>query len=152
MVDDQTPLDIPDSAGLALNPLMLGYLNESAKWSRFLGIIGFLSCALVGIVAIGMLFISTPLSAEVFGGMGPVAIGLGYFAIAILMFFPALFMYRFGVRTLKALRMGSEEALTKGLENLKSWFRYYGILTIIGLVFYVLLIVFAIAGGMTYIL
>ena len=61
MHEDQTPLDLQDSGQLALNPIMLGYLKESAKWARFLGIVGFIMSGLVAVAAIVVMLVSSPM-------------------------------------------------------------------------------------------
>lgn len=64
---------------------------------------------------------------------------------AMLYFYPCLFLYRFARETNVALKENDQEALSDGFANLKSTFRYVGVLTLAILCFYLLAIIFYIA-------
>ena len=108
---------------------------------------GFCTC---GLLAIASFFIGAILSRSPFaaygadgaagaaGASGGTFITLLYLAIAVLYFFPCLFLYRFSVRLKAALRDNDQVKLNQSLKSQKSLFKFVGILTIIVLAFYAL--------------
>lgn len=121
-------------------------LREAAKWARFLAIVGFVICALVALAAI----FAGSFIAAYFSRLGGTMSGLGdsatagmgifvsvfYLGIVALYFFPCLFLYQFANKAKLALDGNDQEALNYSFTKLKAFFRYWGILTIIGLCFY----------------
>jgi hypothetical protein len=130
------------------------YLFTAAKWSRFLGIVGFV---MSGFVAIAAFFVTTLMSA--FGSMAAmpgnaskVAGGLGifmtilYLGAAALSFLYASYMYQFGTKMKAAILSNDSELLTEGFKNLKSMFRFSGIMTAIVVGIYGVMLVFGLIG------
>lgn len=144
--------------GLGIDPNSKAHLSEAARWAKFLAIVGFIVCGLVVIIGIfaGSILSSMPgqFSSEL-GGMGSMGSGLGammavvYIAIAILYFFPCLFLFRFANFMKAAIAADDQETLNKSFQNLKVMFRYVGILTIIVLTLYLIVFLIAIAGAAT---
>jgi hypothetical protein len=132
---------------LHVDPQSIAYLGETARWAKFLAIIGFIMCTLIVLAGI---FAGTVFSSlgDNFG-MGALGVGAAifYILIALLWFFPCLFLYRFAVRTQVALRNNEQQNLTAGLANLKSYFKFVGILTIVVISIYILLFIFAMLGA-----
>jgi hypothetical protein len=122
------------------------YLYDTARWAKFLAIVGFIMCALL--VVIG-LFAGTMMSnmssrmqdMQGFGDSNPGA-GMGmimtifYILIAVLYFFPCLYLYRFSTGMIDALADNDQGTLTSSFSNLKACFKFVGILTIIILCLY----------------
>jgi Family of unknown function (DUF5362) len=122
------------------------YLTETARWAKFLAIVGFVTC---GLLAVLSFFIGSLLSRNVFapyGSDGAAAISGAagglitalYLAFALLYFFPCLFLYQFSIRLKAALRDNDQVKLNQSLKSQKSLFKFIGILTIIVLGFYAL--------------
>ncbi len=139
---------------LQLDPAGAEYLRESAKWAKFIAIIGFVFC---GLMVVAALFAGSILAASMSTALGGGA-GIGgglitfiYIAIAALWFLPCLYLFRFASGMQGALANNEQEKLLNSLKNLKSHFKFIGILLIIMLVFYALAFVFGIimatAGG-----
>ncbi|MHA4807641.1 DUF5362 family protein [Flavitalea flava] len=129
-----------------------GYLKETAKWGKFLSILGFIFCGLFVIIA---LFAGTFIASTVgrmggaygmMGGMGAL-ISVIYILIALLYFFPCLYLYNFSKKTQAALLGNDQNQLIQAFRNLKSLFRFWGILTVIILGFYALVFIIAIIAG-----
>ena len=134
------------------------HLSQSAKWAKFLAIVGFICCGLFLLWGIYMGLIMNSISH--LGGETTPAFGafanLGgtfflTFAIigAVLYFFPCLYLFRFGSRMQTALRNNDQSTLTNSFGNLKSFYKFLGILTIIVLSLYVLIFVIAIISAVT---
>jgi hypothetical protein len=141
--------------GLGVDNTTKAHLAETARWARFLAIVGFVMCALV--VLIG-LFFGTFVSllsgraggdfgdAELASGLGPV-MAVVYIIIAGIMFLPYLFMFRFANKMKAALASSNQETFNQAFQDQKTYFRIIGILTIIGLIFFGLGLLFAIIAG-----
>jgi len=71
-----------------------------------------------------------------------------YLALALVYLFPVLFLYRFAKNAGDAVLSRNVNSLTVALGNLKSLYKFMGILTLVLLSFYVLAILFAFLGGM----
>jgi hypothetical protein len=127
------------------------YLNEAAKWGKFLAIMGFIFCGLILIVA---LFAGT-FMASMMQGFGGAEAGLAgvvtvvYVVIALVYFFPCLYLYNFSTKVQAALRSNQQDALNISFRNLKSCFKFLGILMIIMLSFWVLALIIGIGASAT---
>jgi len=141
--------------GLSLDATSRRFLSETAKWGRFLSIIGFIICALMIIAGIVFTLLisssknvfddynSSPIK---FGALGPV-IGFFYILLAILYFFPCLYLNRFSNKMTRAINSEDQVSMTAGFENLKSLFKFCGVVTIIIIACYVLAFVIGIVAA-----
>jgi len=126
------------------------YLKETAKWAKFLAIVGFVVC---GLIALAGIFAGTVLSATMgqFGGGYGASFGIMatvmYLIMAVVYFFPCLFLFRFATRMQVVLQNNDQPNLSVALSNLKSYFKFIGILTLIALAFFALFFFFGIAGA-----
>jgi len=105
---------------------------EAARWSNGLIIIG-------GII-FGLSFLLL-LAASIFGrGGGEDVIVL----ILTLLFMgtPLYYLYQFTTKTKKAIEASDDVLFTSALQNLKSFFKFWGILTLLLLAYYVFAILF----------
>lgn len=121
---------------LTVSPLASGYLNETGKWGKFLAIIGF---CFIGLIVLGGLFAGT-----IFSSMGSdlpfpgFMMGLIYVLLGALYFFPVYYLFKFSSQVRAALATKDSHALDSAFENLKSHYKFIGILMIITLGIYVL--------------
>jgi hypothetical protein len=135
---------------------MVSYLKEASPWIRFIGILGYISCGMMGVLAVGIIT-TAPFMGELsdtFGAFGRgalVAFGLLYLALGALVFFPAMFTYNFGVRIRNYLRSNSEQELELAFKNNKSLWKFMGIMAIVNLAIVPVLLVvgvIAMAGSL----
>lgn len=132
-----------------LTSAAVGFLQESAKWSEFMAIIGFIGIGLMVLVSLFM--------AIGFGSMGASNIpelpfsmsvfSIIYVLFAAIYFFPVYYLYQYATKTSLALQSKNKQLLAEGLENLKSHHKFLGIFTLIIISLYGLIFVFAILGG-----
>jgi hypothetical protein len=120
------------------------YLFETAKWGNFLAIIGYIGMGflvLAGIVmAIGLPFLDSSATLEF-----PFRImGFFYFLMAGLYFFPVRYLQRFSKSIKQGLLSSSNETVTFAFRNLKSLYRFMGILIIVMFSVYTLAILIAV--------
>lgn len=114
------------------------YLKETAKWSRFLSILGFIALALLFVFAFSMGALISKFS-QLPGGenIGMVASQIGtlltvvYVIMAIIYFFPTYYLFQFSVKMLNALKSTDSTQLTSSFKNLKSMFKFWGVFSII---------------------
>ncbi|MGB8705711.1 MAG: DUF5362 family protein [Gillisia sp.] len=114
-------------------------LLETGKWTKFLAILGFifigfmlLASVIMGVVTsvMGDAFPSLP-----FPG---IFLALIYLVFAVLYFFPILYLFRFSTNIQKAMRANKPQDFNAAIGNLKSHYKFVGILVIIIMVAYLL--------------
>lgn len=150
--------DINTSIGTQLSILDADLLRRTAKWARFLAIVGFVMIGfmvLIGVFAgsfMGMILAkeSALTGMPVNGLMG--AFGAMYtvlfLLIALLYFFPTLYLYRFATRTLKTVNGPFDGAVfSGGIDSLRKLFAFMGVLTLIVLCVYGLFFLIAAIGA-----
>lgn len=129
---------------LQMDEMSKSYLKETAKWAKFLSIVGIVICILMVLAGIWVAFAFGSAGREL-GGMfaatGGSFIGIFYLFIAALYFFPCLYLFRFSKNMLESLNTGENFQMQDAFRNLKSSFKFVGILTIIVLSLYILAIV-----------
>lgn len=131
---------------LQLSPVSQNFLSEAARWGKFLAIAGFIFCGFIAITAFFVPSIYSSVSrlnglpAEMIN-RAAASLSVIYFIVALVLFFPCLFLYRFSVKMKLALTTVSQENFENSLKNLKSLLKFYGIVTIILLSFYALVFV-----------
>ena len=140
-----------------VTPQIESYFKESGKWAFFLGILGFIFLAIMLLSGILMMTsLSTIMNdypsefGGAGGGFGLVSggfIGFFYILMALLYFFPSLFLYRFGKTMKLAQRTGDQDTYAEGFKNLKSFFKFLGITSIVILVLYFLIFIGAFIFG-----
>lgn len=124
------------------------FLEEISKWSFILSIIGFVGIGLL--VVIGFLFstIMALMSDSNAYDLGYSAgVGFFYIIIALIYFFPILYLYKFSRKMKSALHSKNNDDFESAFANLKSHYKFVGILAIIIISLYVLLFLIGIVGA-----
>ena len=161
---DTTEINFPSDqpSNLVLTPDAKYFLHTAARWANFLAILGFI---LTGFVVLGALYwlvlggtIATTMSQNqggtgipsLYGGLaGALGSGMGviYLLIAVFYFLYSFYLYKFASSTKKAVLFNSIADITIGFKNLKSFFKLWGIITIvaiaIGILAFIGVIIFA---------
>ena len=142
--------------GLSIDQDSKAHLAEAARWGKFLAIVGFIMCGLI--IVFGIFFGSMfgtmsnrygryedlPMNTNGLGAM----MAIIYVIIAVVYFFPCLFLFRFANKMKNALATNTQNTLNSSFQNLKALFRYMGVITIIVLIIYALsLIVILLSAG-----
>ena len=126
---DYSPLPIPQ-----ITLESLGFLNTTAKWSKYLAILGFigLGMMLVGGLFMGVIFSFLNNMPKTTPFPFPMRwLGLIYFVMAAVYVLPVIYLNNFSNYLSKAVAFRETEMLTIALENIKKHFKYIGILTIV---------------------
>lgn len=120
----------------------LNYLDTTRKWAMFLAIIGFILLGLVIVVGIiAGTFLSAFSGGKTNAGISGPLVLIPLLLAAAVYYFPVLFLFRFSKHTAHAVKTLDKLELHKAIRNLKSYFVYIGVLIIIGLSFYVVVLV-----------
>lgn len=134
---------------LTLNNNSKNFLRETAKWAKFLSIIGFIG---VGFMVIFSFFAGTILQNIPNAQPMPMDMGLTltitYLLISVLYFFPIYYLFQFSNKMKTALLTKNDETLADAFEVLKSHYKFMGVFTIIILSLYVLIAVFGVIGAL----
>ena len=153
--DNDSETSIPAET-LHVDPKIKNYLSESAKWAKFLGIVGFI---LVGFLVLGAFFAGAFInfmnlnerngSGENPLNSGAFSIGMAiyFLLIALLYFFPSLYLYQFGTKTRQALYNNEQPDFQMAFSRLKSFFKFFGILTAVMLVMYAVAMIMMLIFG-----
>ncbi len=139
--------------GVNLTEEIKSYLYESAKWGKFLSIVGFVSIGLIVIFMLIMIFaggaamLSGLGESAVFAGLGMGFIVIFYGLMIAMYFFPTLFLYRFSTKMKIALDANDQQSLSESFKNMKSVLKFWGIFTAIIIGFYAVGILASLAMG-----
>ena len=141
-------LHVENGENLVIDWRSKEFLKETAKWSKFLAILGFVGIGLMVLGSLVMLFApSSLMSNGDFPFGGKIFMMLLYLAFAVLYYFPISYLYQFSENTKKAIENNDNNAIRDAFEFLKSHYKFMGILTIILLAFYAIMIFIGLIGA-----
>jgi len=110
-----------------------------------MAIVGFIFSGLIALFAVFMMFTpSVGLTSRFTSSFGFI-VGPFYLLMALVYYFPSRYLYNFSDNINAALFSNDQDALSAGFQNLKSNFKFWGILMICLIGFYVVII----AGSLT---
>lgn len=145
------PSPITQLEQLVVNSKSKSFLREIARWTFFFAILGFISIAFLIVGAIVILTVYAPLLNMVAQQQGLPNLGLPlaiiYIVSALLYFMPVWYLFKFSSKMKLALATKNDDVLADAFENLKSHFKFIGVLTIIVISLYVLLFIFSLVAG-----
>lgn len=141
-------LHVENGENLVIDWRSKEFLKETAKWTKFLAILGFVGIGLMVLGSLVMLFApSSLMSNGDFSFGGKIFMMLLYLAFAVLYYFPISYLYQFSENTKKAIENNDNNAIRDAFEFLKSHYKFMGILTIILLSFYAIMIFIGLIGA-----
>lgn len=121
------------------------FLKTAAGWGLFLSIVGFLGCGLGLLGSLGMFAAGSAM--EGMPGMPGATMGGIFLVGTLVMIIPVLYLFKFSSGARQALSDNNTEQITKSFGNLKGYFVWSGILTIVWIVLYFVLILSFAATG-----
>ena len=136
-----------ENNSLQLDHQAIEALRESAKWSMFLAIMGFIGVGLMVIAAIfmGSVFAMIP---DTSNGMGYNPIGamkgfitILYLVLAGVYFFPVYYLYKYASGMKNALNFRNSNLVSNAFVSLKQHHKILGIMIIVLISLYVLFII-----------
>jgi hypothetical protein len=127
----------PEIKKIEIEQDSLNYLNTTRKWTMFLAILGFIFLGLMVIFGLfAGVFLSAFKTADIPAGFPEWLVFVLILVFGVLYFFPILFLFRFSKHTSNAVHSLDKEELKKAFKNLKSYYVYIGIFTIVILALY----------------
>ncbi len=141
---DQIEIKETETQKVILTDEINGYLTETAKWGKFLAIVGY--------VGMGLLLLIAMFSIVGFSAINKLSqtkfpmgfVGVIYIAFAVVYYFPVTYLYRFSIQVRDGVNTKNQDTVTTGFQNLKSLFKFLGIFTIVILSMYVLILLAAV--------
>ena len=127
-------------SGIVLNEQNRTDLLATAKWAKFISIVGFVG---VGLMVLGALSISS-LPKRAFNGLPTGAITVVYLVAAVIYFFPILYLFKFSQKMNEAMKGSQQMSFNESVGFLKKHYTFIGVLTAIILSLYGLILVGAI--------
>ncbi len=132
---------------LSLNEQAVDALRESAKWSTFLAVLGFIG---IGFMVLAALFMSSVASlvpdnnpygsASPFGAMKGF-ISIFYAIMAAIYFLPIYYLFKYASEMKNALMARNSEMVSNALVYLKSHHKFLGIMMIVLISLYIIIII-----------
>jgi hypothetical protein len=142
-------------ADICLTDAAQRFLSQTKPWTRFMSIMAFIGSAFMiiagfAVALLGPAFRAMPQDEP---GLGVVAgiravAGIVYILLGILYIAPGVFLWKFSDAITLLGMNRSQQALEDALKHQKSFWRFVGILTIIGLAIAILAIAFSIIAAM----
>ena len=121
-----------NQSNLELNTIALGALKESAKWSMFLAILGFIG---IGFMIIAAIFMGSVMSFLPDDGTPMSAmkgfVSIIYIIFAALYFPPTYYLFKYASDMKNALINSNSDTITDAFVSLKSHHKYLGISIIV---------------------
>ncbi|TYA71671.1 DUF5362 family protein [Seonamhaeicola marinus] len=130
-----------ESFELDVNKEIKGYLAETAKWAYFMSIIGFIG---IGLMVFGGIIVAVAGGAmgnafeSAYGIGSTVGVAMVYIVLALIYFFPVLYLFKFGKNMKSALKQTNNNDFKAAFLNLKSHYKFMGIFTIVIISIYIL--------------
>ncbi len=138
--------EAPTSEALVITPRSIDMLRQTRPWVLFLGIVGFVSAALI--VVAGLFALVMAAGASIYSGPPIVVILLLdlvlYGGMAILTGIAAWLLTRYSSSILALMRLRRPIDLEKALEAQKAYWKFAGICAIVSLILALLMMVVAI--------
>ena len=137
---------IQETTGMVINESMKADLLTSAKWAKFLCILGCIGVVFMILVAISLMTLGDKLSSiPNLAGMH-ILLGITYLITTCIVIYPLMKGFQFANGVKAACLTGSESELARGFAGMRSYLQYVGVLAIIALIIYGLLLIGIIAS------
>jgi hypothetical protein len=149
-----SPPEPPDSQQPHLTSEAIGYLVTSAKWGKFLAILGFITVAFMIISGLLLSMVMNILGDKltsgnaIFTAISPTVIGMIYIVIGIISSFPVFYLNAFSNNISKAVRNNETGNMTQAFKRLKNFFAFIGIYTIVLIAIYIIAIIVAASAAL----
>ena len=143
---------------MVVDETMKADLLSSAKWAKFLLVLCAIGLVVLFVAGIAMIFFGSKFGAcspdahvgpnppcPFAGGIG-IFTGILYLVLAVIMLYPLVKGFQFANGVKAACKTGSEAQLARGFAGMRSYLKFYGILTIIFLILYAIIAILGLVG------
>ncbi|MEJ5994188.1 hypothetical protein WG904_07105 [Pedobacter sp. Du54] len=129
---------------------MRSYIYDTTKWTNFLAIFGFVVSGFLVLTAftIGPAMTTDPKLAEAMAAskLSPVVLTISCLIFAFAVFYPSLLLFKYTSKAKLGVLYGEQASLNEAFGKIKSLFKFWGIITLIGSLLYVMLIILTAIG------
>ena len=133
-------MNVQEATGMVINESMKADLLTSAKWAKFLCIIGCIGIAFMVILSVVIFAIGNRFHSPSPIAMMPGVFSSVYLITAAIMIYPLMKGFQFANCTKAACLSNNEVELARGFAGMRSYLQFIGILTIIVLAIYALIL------------
>ncbi|WP_449439760.1 DUF5362 family protein [Pedobacter steynii] len=133
-----------DEVFLTVTEDIRSYIYETAKWTKFLSIVGFVVTGIMILFSFSAEALISTMNGKVGAANNPwAALGGGFLTVvfllsALLYFYPSLLMFKYANSAKQAVLYGDQPALSEAMSKMKSFFKFWGIITITILGLYII--------------
>ncbi len=137
------------SAEMKMNAQSIEHLRQTARWSQFLSILGFIGLGLMLLGVFGLMAMQQGrMSYSRIGGqMDANVLMIVYLVMIVVYFFPIYYLFQFSSKMKKAIDQKDTITFAEATGFLKNHFQFIGICAIVVLSLYVLGIVVGIGAA-----
>jgi hypothetical protein len=114
-----------------VTPVMINALRATKPWTKLLAVLGFISVAFMVLVGIGVALFSSLIPGQ--QGAPTAVMGGMYIVMAGVYFFPALYLVKYSSAVERFLKTGLSAEMESALTYQKSFWKFVGILSLIGI-------------------
>ena len=132
------------SSAVRVTDKMISFMRPTKMWTRFLSIMGFIMSGFMVLLGI-FLSLAGNLLPQAQGAKFPPVLGLIYIFFSIFYIIPSVYLFKYSSALGRFLDNKMESELESALSYQKSFWKFVGILSLIGIIFVVVGIVAAIA-------
>jgi len=143
-IEDTEPIEeaAEEHEQLVVTEEIRSYIYETAKWTRFLSVIGFLFAALMALTAFSATAIMETLQVSAPGNpmaqLGATFLTVYFLCVSLMLFYPSFLLFKFSNAANTAVLYGDQENFTVAMKKLKSVFKFWGVVTIVIMAVYIL--------------
>jgi hypothetical protein len=143
--------DTPSQPELKLDETSKAYLLETARWAKFLAIMGicFMALYLLAGIGIAAAIANMPELGTITKGFGASGVFLLYSLVAFIGIYPLYALLKYSIIIKRAINSTDQEMLNKALKFHRNYYRYNGMIMLIMIGLYALLfVVMLLVGGL----
>lgn len=144
---------VASTPGAGLSPAVLQTLAGTRPWVRFCSIIGFIVTGLIFLMAAVMLFGGAAMFAtggeNALTGSLPVIFALVYVVMGLFYLFPSIKLWKYGTHIASLMSSQSMADLEAALESQRSFWKFVGVMILVGICLYILIFVIGMVVAMT---
>ncbi len=129
---------------------MRSYIYDTATWAKFLAIVGFIAAGfmIIATFSVGALMsILNTASGGIYGALGTGALTFVLVLYTALILYPSIMLYLYATKAKQGVLYGDQLSLEISLGKMKSFFKFYGIITVIFIAIYFLAFIAGIGGA-----
>jgi hypothetical protein len=127
---------------LVLSPRVIDLLARTAPWVRFLGVLTYILVAFFALLGVVMIFLTT---GRAMPGAPGAVLGAAYILFAVIYIFIASYLNSYASRIGRLRRMKRTIDLEEALDVQRAFWKFCGVMTIVGITLYLGGIVIAVA-------